>query len=113
MTESVAGKVDFSVYHLSTEVLRERGDYGLDPDEILKQDRGALFILRSSTTAYNLMDAGNWLWGNANNRLGNSASKALQLATTFNSDDSDADKRAIIYGWYYQAGFRTSVITNK
>ncbi|WP_262713408.1 RHS repeat-associated core domain-containing protein [Chitinophaga polysaccharea] len=58
MTESVAGKVDFSAYHLSVEVAREKGYYELDPDEILKQDRGPLFILGSSTERDYFDDSG-------------------------------------------------------
>lgn len=113
ITESVGGKMDFSVCHLSAEVGRENGYYELDSDEILKHDRGPLFIIGENTTVYNLLDAGNWLWGNANNRLGNSSSMSLYLATMYNTNDSDADKRAIIYGWYYQAGHSTSVTSKK
>jgi hypothetical protein len=45
--------------------------------------------------------------------LGNSVFKAKQFATTFNSKDSNADIRAIFAGWFYQAGFKTSAVSNK
>lgn len=112
--ESNGGKLDFSAYHLSVEIAKQAGkNYPLDGDDIPNLDKGPFFIPGSSSIAYNHMDAGNWLWGNANNRLGNSVFKAKQLATMFNTKDSDADIRAIIAGWLYQAGFRTSAVSNK
>lgn len=111
LMESVGGKMDFAPYHLSREIAKEGNNWSAE--DVLNNDLGPLFLLGSDKTAYNTMDAGNWLWGNANNRLGNTHSRALQLATRYNSSDSDADKRAITYGWYYHAGFNTSATATK
>ena len=48
-------------------------------------------------TAYNFMDAGNWLWGNAMNRLGFSHNSAAYWSKC---NDPDADQRAIFRGWH-------------
>ena len=98
---SVGGELDFSMYHLSVIV-------GLNSDapddfwdvksEILK-DKGPLFIFPNSNTVYNLLDAGNWLWGNAMHRMGYNLKDALEAAKRYDPNDPSADQKAITSGW--------------
>lgn len=41
---------------------------GWEAEDIMA-DHGPVFLIGNDNTAYNTMDAGNWWWGNANNRL--------------------------------------------
>ena len=99
--ESVGGELDFSMYHLSL-IVGLNSDAPADfwdvKSEILK-DKGPLFIFPNSTTAYNLLDAGNWLWGNAMHRMGYTLKDALEAAKRYDPNDPSADQKAITSGW--------------
>jgi hypothetical protein len=105
-TESVGGKMDFSVYQLPLYVAEKTGnpwrwsayDVGIKGEE----KRSPFFILgQEKTNAYNWLDSGNWLWGNAVNRLGGTSSDADKWARSYNRKDSFADLKAISNGWFY------------
>ncbi|MCS3556777.1 MULTISPECIES: hypothetical protein, partial [unclassified Sphingobacterium] len=76
--------------------------------ELLK-DKGPIYIFNNYGTAYNMFDAGNWLWGYSQQTLGTSSGQAIKWGTMYNYQDSKADKRAITEGWSYGAGFRKVV----
>ena len=106
-TESGSGKMDFSSYHLSTE-LRIAGEaYRWDGKSIL-YDNGPspFFTVQGHHTAYNLMDMGNWLWGNAVNRIGGSSNDARSWSLWNDANDTPADQRAIQTGWFFQEGYQ-------
>jgi hypothetical protein len=99
--ESVAGKLDFSVYHLNRTILVQGGKGMVnywEQEEILK-DRGPIFLMPDSQTSYNLLDAGNWLWGYAMHRMGYDISDSLKYAKKYDKNDPSADQRAISSGW--------------
>jgi len=106
LTESNAGEMDFSVYHLSTELDKAGEGRRWDVNLEIMEDKGPIFIISNQRTVYNLLDAGNWLWGNAINRTGGSYVLAKKWSTIFNSKDSDADQRAIQMGWWFQEGYQ-------
>lgn len=54
--------MDFATYHLSREIAKTNRDTWSASD-VLEKDFGPLFLLERDKTAYNTMDAGNWLWG--------------------------------------------------
>ena len=104
-TESTGGKMDFTAYHLSIET--SHGANGVwDFDTELLKDKGPIFIMGDQKKAYNLFDAGNWLWGNAVNRLGGSSMDAKDWSLWNDPNDSPADQRAIQNGWFYKDGFK-------
>jgi hypothetical protein len=114
MLESVGGKMDFSVYHLpryvalesNNEIFWQPSDLGIGVEG--GEKRSPFFVLGNDrVTAYNWLDAGNWLWGNAVNRLGGSYKDADRWAKSYNKGDSFADLDAISNGWFYYAGFRS------
>ena len=104
-TESTGGKMDFTAYHLSVETSHGANDVWDFDTELLK-DKGPIFIMGDQKKAYNMFDAGNFLWGNAVNRLGGSSVDAKSWSLWNDPNDSQADQRAIQNGWFYQAGFR-------
>ena len=66
-----------------------------------------LFIFtEQSNTAYNWLDAGNWMWGNAVNRIGGTREDAQSWSRSYNKNDSDADWRAILSGWLHHENNR-------
>ncbi|GGH19455.1 hypothetical protein GCM10011418_23900 [Sphingobacterium alkalisoli] len=108
LANSHGGPLDFSVYHLPRyfdDTLVE--NYNFDT-ELLK-DKGPIYIFNNYGTAYNMFDAGNWLWGYAQQTLGTSSGQSIKWGTLYNYQDSKADKRAITEGWSYGAGFRKVV----
>lgn len=111
---SNGGSLDFSVYHIQIFVAKKLGtpnrwshtDF-LNWDGSINEKRSPFFLFGTEqTTAYNWFDAGNWLWGNAQGRMGAGLGNPAYLALLFNTGDSPADLRAINSGWMYQAGFR-------
>lgn len=99
LTESVGGKMDFSVYHLSTVLAKNGTSHIWSFENEIAKDKGPLFIFPKFKSAFNLMDAGNLLWGKAMNTLGFSNSEAVDAATKYNKNDSKADIRAINTGF--------------
>ena len=99
--ESVGGKLDFSVYHLNG-VIGAQGGKGMidywESNEILN-DKGPIFLILNYRTSYNLLDAGNWLWGYAMHRMGYNLSDSLEYAKKYDKNDPSADQRAITNGW--------------
>ena len=91
-------ELDFAPFHLSR-YLQPENLKGFWSAKELFEDRGPFFILPNSKTVYNTFDAGNWLWGNAMNRMGYSLKDTLRYAKMYNSDDTNADTRAITNGW--------------
>jgi len=82
-------------------------DYGLKLGGSLgggkNEGIGNFFLYESSNTAYNAMDAGQFLWGQAMNRLGfeyHSAQAGSQINEKLT--DSPADQRAIKSGFFLQ-----------
>ncbi|WP_245549997.1 RHS repeat domain-containing protein [Haliscomenobacter hydrossis] len=109
LRQSVGGYIDFSVYQFPVFVAEKTGsastwqpnDLGLTGGG---EKRSPFFIFgNDKATAYNWLDGGNWLWGNAVNRLGGSKENANNWARSFNKGDSAADLKAISNGWSYQA----------
>jgi len=92
-------------------------DYGVkylkaDP----KTDTGGFVVFGDDKTAYNLMDGGNALWGQAMKRLGFDLKSALWGANHNEADsetgtDSPADQRAITNGYNYKV--KTNEVSNK
>ncbi|WP_166923995.1 hypothetical protein [Flavobacterium poyangense] len=97
LTESVGGKIDFSIYHLPIVIAENGFDHIWSFDSVSK-DRGPIFLFQNSNTAYNHMDAGNFLWGNAMKKLGFTNEEAVDAAKGYNKDDTDADIKAINAG---------------
>jgi hypothetical protein len=92
---------------------------GLDPDKKipLGDTKGGFIIFPNAypglkERAFNINDAGNWLWGQAMQRIGMDAENAL-WAADINSRiagdgyDSDSDQSAIYEGW------NTKVLTSE
>ncbi len=82
-------------------------DYGVklggSPGGGNNDSRGDFYLFESSSTAYNAMDAGNYLWGHAMKRLGFSYSSAKTGSQTNEmGKDSDADQRAIKSGFFHE-----------
>jgi hypothetical protein len=97
--ESVGGELDFAVYHLVQVIAKVMlPTYWNFEKEILK-DKGPLFIMPNYDKVYNLLDAGNWLWGNAMNRMGYALKYSLEAARKYDNYDTNADQRAITDGW--------------
>ena len=95
---SVGGELDFSVFHLSVVIAKSSlADYW-DTKDILN-DKGPLFLMPNSSIAYNLLDAGNFLWGNAMHRMGYSLEDSLKYAMKYDKKDPKADQIAITNGW--------------
>lgn len=105
-TQSYSGNMDFTVFHLSIDMAKAGLGYTWNFDNELMKDKGPIFIIDNQHTVYNYFDAGNWLWGNAVNRLGGTQTDALNWARKFNFKDSQADLNAIQNGWFYEEGFR-------
>ena len=95
--ESSRGKMDFGVQYFN----------GVPGGGNSDLDKG-FFIFGSHNKAYNAMDGGNWMWGQAMNRLGFSYSTA-QFASEANEGfkDSAGDQKAIRTGFHY-----TTTISN-
>jgi hypothetical protein len=100
LTESVGGKIDFSMYHLSVVLAENNTSHIWDVNSILK-DKGPLFLLPNSKTSYNLMDTGNFLWGNAMKRLGFTNQETTDAAKGYNKNDSNPDLKAINAGYKF------------
>ena len=94
---------------------------GLDPDKKVQQGdtKGGFIVFPDPDAAkgfmgraYNINDAGNWLWGQAMQRIGIAPENALWAADvnsrlTGDGPDSRADQRAIYEGW------NTKVVTRE
>jgi hypothetical protein len=78
---------------------------------------GGFFIMGRQPIAYNAMDGGNWLWGQAMKRLGFDYSSAKAGSEgNENFKDSQGDQRAIRTGFHYTVGSTQTkpfVLTNK
>ena len=78
--------------------------------------KGGFFVMgNSSSVAYNINDAGNYLWGQAMNRIGIGLGDAKIAAHvnskgTGNGWDSPADQRAIGQGYVYKVGTTNQVV---
>jgi hypothetical protein len=84
-----------------------RMDYGLklggSPGGGGNEGHGNFILFESSSTAYNAMDAGNYLWGQAMKRLGFDYSTARTASQTNEKyKDSQADQRAIKSGFHHE-----------
>ena len=96
--ESALGKMDFGLKYLSDGTYDGNGGrYGIQKTE----PKG--FFIIGGNRAYNVLDAGNFLWGNAMNRLGFDYSTAL-FGSQYNEDFQDAkgDQQAIKTGYHYK-----------
>ncbi|GHE72294.1 RHS repeat-associated core domain-containing protein [Roseivirga thermotolerans] len=109
------GKMDFSAYHLPIDLakggaatLGANGEVQTlwNDSELFKNDQGPMVIFNNTSRAYNYLDGGNWLWGNAVQRLGGTQKNAINWSKTYNPGDSGADQYAIQEGYFYAAGFR-------
>lgn len=97
-TESVGGKIDFSVYHLPLIYKENNTEHIWTPGTIFSEG-GPLFIPPSSNTAYNHLDQGNYLWGSAMRILGFSKQQTVDAAKGYNKNDSNADIKAVKSGY--------------
>ncbi|MCL9805438.1 DUF6443 domain-containing protein [Flavobacterium amniphilum] len=100
LTESVGGKIDFTVYHLNV-VIAENGFAHIWDFNSVSKDKGPIFLFPGSNKAYNHMDAGNFLWGNAMRKLGFTNQQAIDAAKGYNKNDSNADIKAINAGFKF------------
>jgi hypothetical protein len=94
-------RMDFNYkYTLPTKGIIPTSDNAADYD-----GRGGFMIFGSSKTAYNLNDAGQFLWGHAMNRLGFGYSNA-KFGSEANEffGDATGDQRAIRVGFHYSTG---------
>ena len=89
--ESSGGNMDFAVKYFDTKPQQKTNDI-----------EGGFVIFGSQNIAYNLQDGGNWLWGQAMERLGFNYGTA-EFGAEANEwfQDSDADQRAIKSGFFY------------
>lgn len=111
-TESSGGRMDFNANY----TLKLRG-LGVDQDRQVKQnDRiGGFILFDGNYTAYNLNDAGQFMWGYSMKSLGFSYNSAVLGSQTNarGSDfawDSKADQRAIVAGYNYNVKLNNKVI---
>ena len=99
--ESFGGRMDFNLnYTLPSQGYYSNGD-------VKEYDNVGGFMLFDNDNAYNLNDAGQFLWGQAMNRLGFEYSSAKIGSETFARGyefewDSQADQRAIRQGFFYK-----------
>lgn len=99
--ESAGGRMDFNLnYTLPSQ--------GIDPDGDVKavDGTGGFMLMGSNLVAYNLNDAGQFIWGYAMKKLGFSYSSAKfgsqSFARGFESEwDAEADQKAIREGFHY------------
>lgn len=101
MQESNGGFMDFNWnYLLPLAGLTSNASEGGDVKQF--DQKGGFVIFGGNNVAYNLNDGGQFLWGNAMCRLGfsYSSSKIGSQANEF-FGDSDADQRAINWGFNY------------
>jgi hypothetical protein len=97
------GRWDFSSTYLLPAL-------GIDPDKKvpLGDTKGGFILLGMKTTAYNINDAGNWLWGHAMRRVGISlglakgAAHGNSVLLDHAGLDSKSDQRAIGSGHIYE-----------
>ncbi len=90
--ESVGGKMDYSQYYF-----RRAFNLGFAQD-----GEGGFVLFGNETNAYNILDAGNYLWGQSMKNLGHSYSTAEWASQrNENGNDPPADQRAIRNGYLY------------
>ncbi|NQU32890.1 MAG: hypothetical protein HQ521_06615 [Bacteroidetes bacterium] len=101
--ESSGGRMDFG--------LRDLG--GSSGGGSSDTETGGFFLFSDNSTAYNAMDAGNYLWGQSMKRLCFDYSSA-QFGSQFNEwfSDPPADQRAIKSGFFHQVATSKEKIFN-
>ena len=98
--ESIGGKMDAAMYNLSDFLAQQGEGNTWNPIKEILKDKGPLYIFQGDGyQVYNHMDAGNFLWGNYMRELGFSLIDTINAAKTYNKNDSDADLRAIRFGY--------------
>jgi hypothetical protein len=99
--ESVGGKMDYSQYYL-------RGAYNLG---FAQDGEGGFVLFGNETNAYNIMDAGNYMWGQSMKNLGHSYSTAEWASQrNENGNDPPADQRAIRNGYNYNITSKRAIM---
>ena len=97
--ESSGGKMDFGVKYFN-------GEPGGGANDM----QSGFFIIGSVNKAYNAMDGGNWLWGQAMNRLGFGYATAKFFSEANEGfKDSAGDQKAIRTGFHYSTAIKTVV----
>lgn len=109
-SESVTEKMDFNLsYTLPSQGVEPQG--GGDVKSV--EGFGGFMLFGNHHTAFNLNDAGQFLWGQAMNRLGFDYSNAKigsqSFARTFEfAWDTSADQKAIREGFHYRPKLQTA-----
>ena len=109
LTESNGGYMDFNGKY----TLPSKGIV-LNDDNVKQYDtQGGFMIFKNGYTAYNLNDAGQFLWGQAMSRLGFSYSNSQLGSESFARAhelqwDSKADQAAISNGFFYYINTKNS-----
>jgi len=99
-----AGKMDFFTHQLAPEALNN----GLNLD-VLGSDQGPFYIFNNQQyKVYNLMDAGNWLWGHAMKTLDFTYTSAQWFSEGYSQYrhhewDPSPDQEAIGNGYFYDS----------
>ncbi|RFM29258.1 hypothetical protein [Chitinophaga silvisoli] len=102
LVESVGGRMDFNWNY----TLPVAGLGGGDGDVIQFDQEGGFFLFEGHNTAYNVNDAGQFLWGYAMKKSGFSIASTLLGANSHalissGGRDSEGDQRAIKNGYFY------------
>jgi RHS repeat-associated protein len=97
---SNAGKIDFWYSYLSPEAIK--AGYGSEVSKV-NNDLGPFYIFNNSDMyVYNIMDAGNFLWGRSMRILGIDFSDAAMGAHYFDPSDPVSDRSAYDKGYRYR-----------